>query len=85
MLIAHARLPLKGLIAVTALALVATGVFAHLGIAYGIGVLLITALLVWEHRLVRPNDLSRLDAAFFAVNGWVSVAYLAFVLLDSIH
>ena len=68
---------------VTVAALVATGLVAHLGLAYAAGVVLIAALLVWEHRLVRPDDLSRLDAAFFAVNGWVSVAYLAFVLLDT--
>jgi 4-hydroxybenzoate polyprenyltransferase len=87
-----ARFGIRGALAISAAlhvgtvaALVATGFLAHLGIAYGAGVLLIAALLVWEHRLVRPDDLSRLDAAFFAVNGWVSVAYLAFVLLDSIR
>src|SRR5262249_27302612 len=56
----------------TFLALVATGLLAHLGVAYGVGVILIAALLVWEHRLLRPDDLSRLGAAFFTINGWVS-------------
>ena len=69
---------------VTVAALVATGLWAHLGLAYAAGVVLIAALLVWEHRLVKPHDLSRLDAAFFALNGWVSIAYLAAVLCDSV-
>ena len=38
------------------------------------------ALLVYEHSLVSPGDLSRVDAAFFAVNGWISVGYLVFVI-----
>jgi len=33
------------------------------------------ALLIYEHSLVRSDDLSRVDAAFFAVNGWISVLY----------
>jgi len=67
---------------VTVGALAAVGLLAHLGAIYAAGVVLIAALLVWEHRLVREDDLSRLDAAFFAVNGWVSIAFLAFTLLD---
>jgi 4-hydroxybenzoate polyprenyltransferase len=84
-----ARFGIRGALAISAVlhvgtvaALVATGYFAHQGIAYGAGVLLIAALLVWEHRLVRPDDLSRLDAAFFATNGWISIVFLAFTLLD---
>ena len=42
----------------------------------GIGVT--AALLVYEHSLVRPGDLSRIDAAFFAVNGWISILFFAF-------
>ena len=42
----------------------------------GIGVT--AALLVYEHSLVRPGDLSRVDAAFFAVNGWISILFFAF-------
>ena len=40
------------------------------------------ALLVYEHALVRPGDLRRLDAAFFTVNGVISVVFFAFVALD---
>jgi 4-hydroxybenzoate polyprenyltransferase len=47
---------------------------------YLAGVAGVTALLVYEHSLVRADDLSRVDAAFFAVNGWISVGYLAATL-----
>ena len=41
-------------------------------------------LLAYEHSLVRPGDLRRLDAAFFTMNGVISVAFFAFVLVDVI-
>ncbi|HYO82691.1 MAG TPA: UbiA family prenyltransferase, partial [Bryobacteraceae bacterium] len=40
------------------------------------------ALLVWEHSLVRPGDLSRVNAAFFTANGWVSVLFCLFWTAD---
>ena len=40
------------------------------------------ALLFYEHTLVRPGDLRRLDAAFFTMNGVISVAFFVFVLAD---
>ena len=46
------------------------------------GVAAIAALLFYEQSLVRENDLSRVNAAFFAVNGWVSVLFFAFWALD---
>ncbi len=44
------------------------------------GVVLAAALLVWEHRLVRPHDLSKLDAAFFTMNGIISMLFFVCVL-----
>jgi 4-hydroxybenzoate polyprenyltransferase len=44
---------------------------------YLLGVGAVAVLFVYEHLLVRPSDLSRVDAAFFTVNGWISVGYLA--------
>jgi 4-hydroxybenzoate polyprenyltransferase len=44
------------------------------------GVAAVAALLVYEHSLVSADDLSRVDAAFFAVNGWISVGYFAFTV-----
>jgi 4-hydroxybenzoate polyprenyltransferase len=65
---------------VAALAGLATA--AHLGPIYLFGVAVIAAILVWEHAILRPTDLSRLDMAFFSLNGYVSVAFLAFTAAD---
>lgn len=48
---------------------------------YLAGVAALAALLAYEHSLVRAGDLSRVDAAFFTLNGWISVSYLATTLL----
>jgi 4-hydroxybenzoate polyprenyltransferase len=57
---------------------------AGLGVAgfYWLGVAATAALLVYEHSIVRPGDLRRLDAAFFTLNGVISVGFFAFVALD---
>jgi 4-hydroxybenzoate polyprenyltransferase len=47
-----------------------------------VGLGLAAALLVWEHRLVRPNDLSKIDMAFFRANSWVGVVLFLGVALD---
>jgi len=48
------------------------------------GVAVVAALLLYEHLIVRPDDLRRLDAAFFTVNGVLSIAFLLFVALDTL-
>jgi 4-hydroxybenzoate polyprenyltransferase len=53
-------------------------VLAPLHPAYLGGVAAVALLLVYEHSLVRADDLSRIDAAFFTVNGWISAGYFAF-------
>jgi 4-hydroxybenzoate polyprenyltransferase len=57
---------------------------AGLGVSffYWPGVVVTAALLVYEHSIVRPGDLRRLDAAFFTLNGVISVVFFAFVALD---
>jgi 4-hydroxybenzoate polyprenyltransferase len=55
---------------------------AGLGWLYLLGVAVVTALLVYEHTLVKPDDLSRLDAAFFTMNGYISIILFVFVLAD---
>jgi len=62
-------------------ALAAVGVVAELHPVYWTGITVIAAVLVWEHRLVRPGDLSRLDVAFFKMNGIISVIYLVTILV----
>jgi 4-hydroxybenzoate polyprenyltransferase len=53
-----------------------------LGKLAALGVLLVILLLVYEHSLVRPNDLSKLNAAFFTMNGVISVLFFVFVAGD---
>ncbi len=62
--------------------LAAVGVGLHVGVLYWAGVAIVAALLFYEHTLVRPDDLRRLDAAFFTMNGVIAVAFFAFVLAD---
>jgi 4-hydroxybenzoate polyprenyltransferase len=46
------------------------------------GVLAVIVLLLYEHSLVRPNDLSKLNAAFFTMNGVISVLFFVFIAGD---
>ncbi|MET0850810.1 MAG: UbiA-like polyprenyltransferase [Candidatus Rokuibacteriota bacterium] len=64
----------------TVAAFAALGAMMGLGVLYWVGVAAVTALFVYEHSLVSPRDLSRLDMAFFNVNGYIAVILLAAVL-----
>ncbi|WP_308117320.1 menaquinone biosynthesis prenyltransferase MqnP [Streptomyces fuscigenes] len=70
--------------------LVTTGLLAWYGVATGAGVLYWVGLAVvaiaflYEHTIVRPHDLSRLNRAFFQVNGFIGIALFVFALLDLI-
>src|SRR5205814_7816906 len=54
----------------------------HLGGLALAGVGAVAALLIYEHGLVRASDLSRVNAAFFTMNGWVSVLFFVFWAAD---
>ena len=58
------------------------GYYAHLGLFYWIGAALFIGLLVYQHIIVKPNDLSKVNMAFFTMNGVASVLFAVFVLLD---
>lgn len=58
------------------------GYYAHFNIWYWIGVGFFCALLTYQHLLVKPNDLSKVNRAFFTTNGIASVVFAVFVLLD---
>lgn len=62
--------------------LAAAGAGVEAGAWYWLGLAAVAGLLAWEHSLIRPGDLRRLDAAFFTVNGVISAVFLGFVLLD---
>lgn len=58
------------------------GAWTGLGVAYFLGVAATALLLAFEHRLVRPGELGRVDMAFFTMNGVVGLAMLAFTAID---
>ena len=64
--------------------LAVTGILFDRGVFYWCGMVTVTALFAYEHSLVKPNDLSKLDMAFFNMNGYISVTVFAFTLLDFI-
>jgi len=64
--------------------LVAFGAAASLGAVYYLGVVVVAWLLFYEQSLVRKDDLSKLNMAFFTMNGVISFIFLAFVLLDRV-
>ena len=66
----------------TVAALAIAGLGAGAGLLYFVGVLVAGALLLYEHSLVKPNDFSRLDAAFFTMNGVISIVFLGFVFTE---
>lgn len=72
----------KLLHAVTIPALVLFGWGAGFGAWYYGGIVVAACLLAYEHQLVKPGDLSRLDAAFFTMNGVMSVTVFLFALVD---
>ena len=70
--------------AATVACLVAAGLGLSVGALYWLGVAAVALLLAYEHSLVRPADLRRLDMAFFTMNGVISVAFAAFVIADAV-
>ncbi len=61
-----------------------TGMLSGAGGLYFLGVLAVGGVLWYEHRLVRPDDLSKVDQAFFQANVVVSLGMLLFILLDTV-
>ena len=66
----------------TAVFLALVGLAAGMGIIYWIGWAAIAAILYWEHRIVRPGDLARINRAFFDFNAYVSMGYFLATLAD---
>ena len=58
------------------------GLTAHAGIIYWLGFVTVSAILFWEHRIVKPDDLSRINRAFFDFNAYVSIGYLLAIVGD---
>lgn len=67
---------------VSALLLMATGVLASYGYIYWIGLGIFMTFLFYQHSIVKPGDLSRVNVAFFTFNGIASIVYATFTILD---
>ena len=59
--------------AITVALLIGAGIAMGLGVFYWIGIMVVVVLLVYEHSLVKPDDLSKLNVAFFNINGYISI------------
>lgn len=66
----------------SAVCVVTAGYYGAFGYMYWAGVIFFIALLTYQHLLVKPNDLSKVDKAFFTTNGIASVVFAIFVILD---
>jgi 4-hydroxybenzoate polyprenyltransferase len=69
---------------VTIPSLAAFGYGVGFGLWYYLGLIVATGILAYEHQLVKPGDLSRLNAAFFTMNGVMSVVVFSFALVDRV-
>jgi 4-hydroxybenzoate polyprenyltransferase len=72
----------EGLHILTTLCLIAIGIFGHWGWLYWVGSIGFIAMLIYQHRLVKPNDLSKINLAFMTANGIASVVFSVAVLID---
>jgi 4-hydroxybenzoate polyprenyltransferase len=65
--------------------LIAFGLLAHLGVVYFVGVAIIAATLAYEQRIVSADDLSRVDKAFFDLNGYVSMSFAVCTIIEVVR
>lgn len=68
--------------AITVGLLISTGVILRLGLFYWTGMTVVLTLFIYEHSLVKSDDLSKLNTAFFNMNGYISVTVFLFTLLE---
>lgn len=72
----------QGFHVVTAIGLIALAFISPLGWWYVAGVVIACSILFYQHRIVKPNDLSRVQTAFFTMNSWLSGIVFVFTLID---
>ncbi|HRQ51092.1 MAG TPA: UbiA family prenyltransferase, partial [Agriterribacter sp.] len=66
----------------SALLVIAAGIYGRFGIWYWAGVAVFTGMLIYQHSIVNPNDLKRVNIAFMTANGIASVVFAFFVIGD---
>lgn len=64
--------------------LIFSGIYLNTSLIYYFGILFVSGMLIYEQSLVKPDDLSKVNLAFFTVNGWISIGYLGFVILEKL-
>lgn len=64
--------------------LVLSGIIFHMSHLYYLGMMITALLFIYEHSLIKPDDLSKLDMAFFNMNGYISITVFLFTFLDLI-
>ena len=74
----------KALHLLTLVFLVATVLIADGGILAALGIVGVGALFAYEHSLIKENDLSKLNMAFFTMNGIIAVVFAVFIVLDEL-
>jgi len=81
----NASVSINALHLVTFLSLVILGIrHPDMGILYMGGLVILSAFLLYEHALIKPTDLSKINRAFFTVNGYISILFFLTVLADSL-
>lgn len=63
----------------------AAGVLGHFGYWYWLGIAVFVGMLIYQHSIVKPNDLSRVNIAFMTANGIASVVFAVFVITDLVY
>lgn len=69
---------------ITFIMLITTGVIFKMSIFYWLGMMIVAVLFIYEHSLIKESDLSRLDMAFFNMNGYISITVFVFTSVDYI-
>lgn len=68
--------------ALASLCIILAGIFGNFHFLYWIGCVAYTSMLIYQHTLVKPSDLSRVNVAFMTTNGIASVLFAMFVIAD---
>ncbi|MBS1577188.1 MAG: UbiA family prenyltransferase [Bacteroidetes bacterium] len=66
----------------SAVCVIAAGFFGHFGVLYWIGVAVFIGMLIYQHSIVKPTDLKKVNLAFMTANGIASVVFAIFVIAD---
>lgn len=66
----------------SALSVIAAGIYGHFGLIFWLGNLVFVGMLLYQHSIVSPSDLTKVNVAFMTANGIASVVFAAFVVLD---